>query len=241
MKASEALASRRSVRAFLERPVDQALIRRVIAQAARSPSGGNLQPWHIYALTGAPLAELKRTMDLRTAGLAGAESTEYDIYPKQLGSPYRERRFAVGEALYASMGIQRDDREARLRWFSRNFRFFDAPMALFCFVDRAMGPPQWSDLGMYLQSLMLLLREEGIDSCPQECWALYPRTIAGLVGAPGELMLFTGMAIGYADLEHPVNRFPSERAPSNEFATFLGFDAGSDNRTAQAATTGDKP
>ena len=103
-------------------------------------------------------------------------------------------------------------RPRRLRWFARNFQFFGAPMALFCSIDRRMGPPQWSDLGMFLQSVMLLLREEGLDSCPQECWSVYPRTIGDFIGIPAERMLFCGMSIGHANAQHPVNQFPVERA-----------------------------
>ena len=151
-----------------------------------------------------------------------SEQPDYDIYPKELVAPYRDYRFELGEAMYARLGIPREDKAARLRWFARNFAFFGAPMALFCSVDRRMGPPQWSDLGMFLQSLMLLLREEGLDSCPQECWAVYPRTIGEFINLPHERMLFTGMAIGLRNPEHPVNGLASDRAAVDSFARFHG-------------------
>jgi nitroreductase len=111
----------------------------------------------------------------------------------------------------------------RLQWFARNYQFFGAPLALFCSIDRRMGPPQWSDLGIFLQSVMLLLREEGLDSCPQECWSVYPRTVGEFIGMPAERMLFCGMSIGHANREHPVNQFPVERAPLAQFAHFHGL------------------
>jgi len=86
-----------------------------------------------------------------------------------------------------------------------------------------MGPPQWSDMGMYLQSVMLLLREEGLDSCAQECWSIYNAEVRALTGAPEELMLFCGMAIGYRDETEPVNALVTARAPLSDFATFTGF------------------
>lgn len=223
MKVSEAIMARRSVRAFTGRPVDEALIRRLVALAGRAPSGGNLQPWRLFLLKGERLTQLKATMGALTVESPQGEGGEYAIYPPGLVSPYSERRLAVGEALYATLGVARDDRAGRRRQFGRNFQFFDAPLALFCYVDRSMGPAQWSDLGMYLQSLMLLLKEEGLDSCPQECWAMYPRTVSALLGAPPELMLFAGMAIGYADAAHPVNGLRAERAAPSEYATFIGF------------------
>ncbi len=223
MSVSDALLKRRSVRGFLDRPVAAETIRRLVAAAARAPSGGNLQPWLVYVLSGPPLEALKTQMTQRSAELPRGEKTEYDIYPPGLHSPYNERRFQIGEALYRAIGIPREDKAARRLQFSRNFRFFGAPVGLFCFVDRRMGPPQWSDLGMYLQSLMLLAVEEGLASCAQECWSMYPATIAQFVSAPPELMLFCGMAIGYEDTGVKANQLRSERAPVEDFATFIGI------------------
>ena len=223
MKVSEAVTSRRSVRGFLSTPVDSEVIRRVVETAARAPSGGNLQPWHIDVVGGDALDELKAIMRQRLMEAPSGEPTEYDIYPKELPSPYRDYRFQVGEDLYGALGIPREDKAARLMWFARNFQFFGAPIALFCSVRRTMGPPQWSDLGMYLQTLMLLLREEGLDSCPQECWAIYPRTIGEFLGLPEDRMLFCGMAIGVADPDEKANQFTSRRAPIEAFATFRGL------------------
>jgi len=225
MTVTEALETRISVRDFLPTPVPLEVIRRVLATASRSPSGGNLQPWHIDVVAGAKLDELKAIMQRRLAEVAAgdrSEQPEYDIYPKELVSPYRDYRFKIGEDMYARLGIPREDKAARLRWFARNYQFFGAPMALFCSVDRRMGPPQWSDLGMFLQSVMLLLREEGLDSCPQECWSVYPQTIGRFIGLPAERMLFCGMSIGHANPEHPVNRLVSQRADLSQFATFHG-------------------
>lgn len=223
MNVSEAVATRASVRGFRPDPVDGDVIRRVVEKAARAPSGGNVQPWHIDVVGGAALDELKAIMRDKVMSSPGGEGAEYDIYPKTLLSPYRDYRFAVGEALYASLGIPREDKMARLMWFARNFQFFGAPVALFCTVAKTMGPPQWSDLGMYLQTLMLLLREEGLDSCAQECWAVYPATIRGFLGTPEDRMLFCGMAIGYKDDSDPANAMRSARAPLADFATFRGL------------------
>lgn len=221
MNVSEAVATRRSVRAFLDTPVDGAVIRRIVEKAARAASGGNLQPWHIDVVGGAELDRLKAIVRENMA--KGSETPEYMIYPAVLDDPYKARRFAVGEAMYAELGIPRDDRDGRRRWFAHNFQFFGAPLALFCTVDRNMGPPQWSDLGMYLATLMLLLREEGLDSCAQECWAIYPETIRGFLGTPDGRMLFCGMSIGVKDPESPVNRLHVDRAPLDEFASFRGI------------------
>lgn len=226
MDVSEAVASRRSVRGFLDRPVDPAILRRVLARAAAAPSGGNTQPWVIHVVAGGALAAFKAIMAGRLRDAPTGEGAEYAIYPDPPLPAYRARSRAVGEALYGHLGIPRDDRAGRTGWFAENYRFFGATAALFCFVDRRAGPPQWSDCGMYLQTLMLLLREEGLDSCAQECWAVYHRTVTAFVGAPPEQMLFTGMAIGWRDPDAPVNRLVPAREAVDDFATFhLGEDA----------------
>ncbi|KQP13169.1 nitroreductase [Pseudorhodoferax sp. Leaf267] len=223
MNVYEAVDTRRSVRDFLATPVPGDVIRRVLTHALRAPSGGNLQPWHLHLVGGDKLDALKATMRDRVVEAPGGEGSEYDIYPKELVAPYRDRRFAVGEAMYARLGIPREDKDARRRWFARNYQFFGAPLALFCSVDRRMGPPQWSDLGMLLQSVMLLLRAEGLDSCAQECWAIYPQTIGRFLDLPAERMLFTGMSIGYAKRDGAIDTLVTERAPLDDVAEFIGI------------------
>lgn len=220
---TEAVSSRRSVRGFTEQPVDGDTIRRVLATASRSPSGGNLQPWQIHVVGGEELDSFKAIMAQRMEEAPGGEEPEYAVYPRELVSPYRDYRFQVGEDMYGILGIPREDKAARKAWFARNYQFFGARLALFCYVDRRMGPPQWSDLGMFLQTVMLLLREEGLDSCAQECWSLYPETLKRFLNPPGEQMLFTGMAIGYADPGEPVNELRSRRAPLEDFCQFRGI------------------
>lgn len=223
MNVYDAIESRRSVRDFLPTPVPGDVIRRVLTQALRAPSGGNLQPWHLHLVGGERLDALKAIMRDRVVEAPGGEGSEYDIYPKELVAPYRDRRFAVGEAMYARLGIPREDKDARRRWFARNYQFFGAPLALFCSVDRRMGRPQWSDLGMFLQSVMLLLRAEGLDSCAQECWAIYPQTIGQFIDLPAERMLFTGMSIGYAQRDGAIDTLVTARAPLDEVADFIGI------------------
>ncbi|HWU95848.1 MAG TPA: nitroreductase [Sphingomonas sp.] len=220
MNVSEAVASRRSVRAFLDKPVDMALLRDLIERAGRAPSGGNLQPWHIHVVSGPAMDRLKAIMRARLAEAPFGDPPEYAVYPSPLGEPYRSRRFQVGEAMYAGLGIPREDKTARLRWFAGNWQFFGAPVGLFCTLPRDHGAPQWSDCGMFLQTLMLLLREAGLDSCPQEAWSAHHATVRDFLGLPEAQMLFTGMAIGFRDPDSPLNQFPVARAPLDEWARF---------------------
>ena len=123
--------------------------------------------------------------------------------------------------MYELLNIKMEDKEAKMKQLLKNFEFFGAPAAFFCYVDRQMGPPQWSDLGMFLQTFMLLAKEEGLDTCPQEAWATRPESVSNFVEANEELMLFCGMAIGYIDTEAPVNQLVTEREPIEVWAKFV--------------------
>ncbi len=219
MKVSQALATRKTVRAFKSDPVPRETIEQMLSLAARAPSGGNVQPWRVYALLGEARDELvRRVAEARREHPMG-EAPEYHIYPPNLTEPFRTRRFRVGEMMYATMGIPREDKMARLKFFSRNWEFFGAPVGLIFTIDRQMQQGQWADLGMYMQSLMLLAREHGLHTCPQEAWAVWHRVIREYLSVPENEMIFCGMAIGYADETAPVNALETERAALAEFVT----------------------
>jgi nitroreductase len=223
MDVSEAMAKRISTRAFLPKPVETEKLLELLEMASRAPSGGNLQPWRVFVVNGEAMEKFRTIMEARLSGVAHprGDQPQYQVYPEKLKEPFRTQRFDVGEDMYGLLGIERENRTARLEWFAQNYRFFGAPAAIFCFVDRVMGPPQWSDLGMFLQSFMLLAEEAGLQTCAQECWSRYPDTVADFCKAPPEWMLFCGMAIGYGDRDHRVNRLRSKRAPLNEWASIL--------------------
>jgi nitroreductase len=223
VKVSEAIESRMSCRAFLPTPVPEATVRAILEQARRSPSGGNLQPWWVDVLTGEPLARFLAIVRGKLPTAPRGEPPEYDIYPRDLVEPYRSRRYRCGEDMYATIQVPREDKLARLRHFARNFEFFGAPVGLFFSLDRRMGPPQWSDVGMFMQSVMLLAREHGLHTCAQEAWSHWSKTVAEFLSLPSERMIFSGMALGFRDESHPINRLRTERATLEEFATVRGF------------------
>jgi nitroreductase len=220
---SEAVATRRTVRAFLDKPVDQAVLRRVLEKAQNAPSGGNTQPWNATVITGQPLAKLLADVAAILPEGPARHKPEYNIYPPELDGKYAERRFGVGEALYAALEIPRDNKMGRLMWFAKNFQAFGAPVLMLIHTPRYMGPPQWSDIGMWLQTVCLLLREEGLDSCPQEAWAIYQEQIRAVVDIPEDHIFFCGMGVGWRDPEAPVNQFPVPRAPLDEVIRWEGF------------------
>jgi nitroreductase len=219
MDVYEAVRSRRAVRGFKDEPVSREVLERVLSAAAWSPSGSNIQPWNIYVLTGAPLAELKTRAVERVAHGEPWDERQFEMYPPVLKSPYHERRSAFGKERYSALGIAREDLEARMRAAIGNWKCFGAPAALFCYIDRDMGRPQWADVGMYLQTVMLLLRAEGLHSCPQMAWSQVRETVAEFLSPPAELILFCGMSIGYED--PTVKHARTGRAPLHETVKFV--------------------
>lgn len=223
MNVSEAVMRRNAVRAFKPDPVPGALVREILDIAKKAPSGGNLQPWRVYALGGAALAEFKALIAQKIESGTMGETPEYDVYPPGLWEPFRRRRKETGAQRYAALGVSEKDPVALRQLSVRNYQFFGAPVGLFFCLDRRLGPPQWSDMGMYMQTVMLLAVERGLDTCPQESWANWPKSVAAYLGLPDDHMLFAGMSMGYRDESHPLNAIRTARETLEDFAELRGF------------------
>jgi nitroreductase len=229
MDVREAVESRYSCRAFLPKPVPEKIVREIIQCAAQAPSAGNMQPWRVYALAGARIEALRAELASRTNELPKGEGSEYRIYPDPMSEPYRSRSFKVGELLYESIAVPREDKPARYRQYARNYQFFGAPVALFFALERSFGVAQWADLGGYLQTVALLARAYGLHTCPQQAWVSFHRTVRSHLDLPPNLMIYSGMALGYADETASINLWRAPRAPLETYATFSGFDSSGSN------------
>ncbi|QWC56035.1 nitroreductase [Erythrobacter sp. 3-20A1M] len=219
MNVADAVRTRRSVRAFLDRPVPYEVLHRVLDTARWAPSGCNYQPWEATVLTGAPLEALREK--LRAAQMA---PPEYDWDAPKGDERYRTRLYELSAAMFESLDIAREDKAGRAAAMARNTESFGAPALLLCYFPRLMKEAQWSDVGMWLQTIMLLLRGEGLDSCPQEYMAYFARPIMEHLGVDREThMLFCGLAIGYRDPDAAVNSFERCRVPLDEHVRFEGF------------------
>ncbi|MFN3989072.1 MAG: nitroreductase [Erythrobacter sp.] len=220
MNVTQAVTTRRSVRAFLDKPVPYEVIRRVMDTARWAPSGCNYQPWQAAILTGKALADFRALIADKPMG-----QLEYSWDAPGAHPEYKARLGCVSAKMFEAMGIARDDGQARMAAMLRNKTNFDAPALLLCYFPKFMLEPQWSDTGMWLQTIALLLREEGLDSCFQEFMAFYAKEVREFLGLDAdETMFFCGMAIGYRDPDAPVNNFERERVPLENQVRFLGWD-----------------
>ncbi|WP_048646663.1 nitroreductase [Nitratireductor soli] len=216
-----ALTSRRSVRAFLPHRVDEQTIRDILRVAARAPSGANMQPWKVYVVSGSKKEKLSSA--ILSSGVRPEKITwdEYKYYPDQFFEPYQTRRRAVGFALYNLLGIGRREVDRMRAQHDRNFTFFDAPVGLIFTIDRRLNKGSWVDLGMFIQSVMVAARARDLHTCPQAAFAPYHREIKPVLDIPQEEIIVCGMALGYEDVSKPENQLRSERAPLEEFVSFV--------------------
>jgi nitroreductase len=198
---TQAISARRSARAYLSRSVPADLIREIVEIARRTPSSSNMQPWRLSVMAGA----------------------EYKIYAANLKDPYNRRRIKCAEDLCGTIGISRDNKIARLMQFAKNFDFYGAPVGMILSIDRSMEQGQWADVGMFLQSILLLAQERGLAACPQAAWAAMHRTVRTHLALPEEYIVFCGISLGYADPSQPINGLVTERASFAEIAEMRGF------------------
>ena len=218
-----AITSRRSIRAFLDKPVARDDIARILDVAARAPSGTNTQPWKVHVLTGAARERLSNAILAAYADpeQAAQHHEEYPYYPREWVSPYIDRRRKVGWDLYSLLGLTREDKAGMAAQHGRNFAFFDAPVGMIFTIDRIMEQGSWLDYGMFLQNIMVAARARGLDTCPQAAFTQYHRIIATELGLPASEMVVCGMALGWADPARIENTLATEREPSHVFARFM--------------------
>lgn len=216
---TEIITGRRSIRRFLPDDVSDETVRTILTNAARAPSGTNTQPWKVWCVAGAARDRLSQAV--LSAAEAGEMSEEYPYMPSPLREPYISRKRQVGYALYQLYGIARDDYPARKQAMLRNFEFFGAPVGLFFTIDRNLLHGSWLDCGMFMQNVMLLARDHGLETCPQQAWCEFGNVVHTALGIPDSEILISGMALGFADPDGPENTLVSDRIGVEEFATFL--------------------
>lgn len=219
----EAIASRRSIRAFLPTPVAREDIEALLEVASRAPSGSNTQPWKVYVLSGAIRQRLSDEIlaAYQDPQQAAQHKEDYNYYPLQWVAPYIDRRRKTGWDLYALLGLTRENKAGMQAQHGRNYQFFDAPVGLIFTVDRVMEQGSWLDYGMFLQNLMIAARARGLDTCPQAAFTQFHQVIARVLQIPDGEQLVCGMALGYADHSKIENTLKTEREPVSGFAKFL--------------------
>ena len=219
MKVSQALEQRKSVRAFLDKDVDDALISKILTAAGHAPSGVNSQPWQVAVVTGEKKQDLQSKIE---AAFRGGQKgkMDYSYYPNEWISPYKDRRKACGLQMYSTLGITREDKDRQMDQWAANYRAFDAPAMMFFFMEDIMEAGSYMDFGMFLQSVMLSAVEEGLATCPQAALGEYPDLVRKELGYADNAIVMCGMAIGYEDESALVNSYRTPREDIDVFTKF---------------------
>ncbi len=220
MSLTEILNSRYSVRAFKKDPVDSDILQEVFTAAQRSPSNCNVQPWQTYVVSGAKKDELKNLL-IGTVMKQQAPQPDFNWKVAYEGI-HRERQFGSAAALYNAMGIARDDKMKRNMAMLRNWAFFDAPHVAFFTMDTYLDIMGAVDIGIYAQTLTLLLKERGIDSCMQGALGQFPQPVHEFLGLPEGRGILFGMSFGYADENADANKCRTDRANIEDAVSFIG-------------------
>ena len=216
---TDALNSRITVRQFLDKPVPDDVLNKLLTTALRAPSGGNLQPWKIHVMTGETLANFKKeAVEITLAGKT--EEPTYAAYPSPLWEPHRSWRYKLGEDMYALLGIPRENKMGRLVWFAQNAKFFEAPVGIIITGDKRLDMPQHMDIGIFIQSLMLLAREAGLHTAPQGWWRNWSSVCHKYLDIAETDEVLVGMSLGYGDPAANVNNLYADRADLDEVTTF---------------------
>ncbi|MGF7187905.1 nitroreductase [Robbsia andropogonis] len=219
--ADHPLVTRRSTRQFLSTPLPDGMLAHLLRVARQAPSGANLQPGEIIHVRGAARARLSAA--LCEAHRAGRQEVEdYRYFPNPMPHTLRRRQVAAAQALYQALGVARDDSDGRAKQFTRNFQFFDAPVALLVTIDSRLGAGGYMDLGMMLHGLMVAAQAEGLGSCAIGAMAHFPRVIRASLGLTDSRHVVCGMALGYRDPAAPVNACRTARMPLADFFTEIG-------------------
>ncbi len=220
MNISEALQQRKSVRAFLDKQVEEDKINFLLSAASHAPSGANIQPWQVAVVTGKTKQSLQTKIE--NAFRSGDKGkADYTYYPEKWTEPYRARRLACGLQMYSALGITREDKQRRLDQWCANYRAFDAPVMLLFFMEGHMQTGSFIDYGLFLQSIMLIATEHGLATCPQASLADYPQIIKAELNYPQDSILICGMSLGYEDKNAIVNSYRTPREEVNSFTRYF--------------------
>lgn len=226
---SRMMRERISCRAFLADPVDRQILSGILEDAQRAPSNKNGQPCHVFIASGATRLQLEEELTgMATASVQamrgeGSDAKMQGDFPgryAQLDGIYKARQYGAARALYGALGVQRSDLQGRVDAMLENWRFFGAPHAAFFAMDLKFGLMPAVDIGIYAQTLALLMAERGIASCMQGSLGSFSAPVRRAFEVPADLGILFGMSFGYPDADAPVNSARTERAPLAETVRF---------------------
>ena len=221
----QVVLGRRSIRGYKPDPVPRAVIKEVIEMAMRAPTSLNTQPWNFYVVAGEPLDRIRAGNTERN--LAGVPSSREFRGHGEYAGAHRERQIGVAKQLFAAMGIERHDKDARQDWVLRGFRQFDAPVSIVVTYDRVIhgGDIAPFDCGAVTNALVNAAWSRGLGCVINSQGIMQSPVVREHAGIPDDQVIMICVALGYPDDTFPANAVVSERKSVDEATVFVGFDA----------------
>ncbi|MDP6377417.1 MAG: nitroreductase [Pseudomonadales bacterium] len=210
---------RRTIRGFKADPVPNDTIVEVIDIARHAPSNSNTQPWHIAVVSGAPRDKLEKAIFKEI----NSGKKPYPTFPSGgvgLTGVYKQRQYDCAFSYYATMGIAREDVPARQALLLKNWEFFGAPHVAFLSMPETMHRANAIDIGIFLQTVMLLFVERGVSCCPQGALGSYPGPVREIADIPRDNAILCGLSFGYAQEDALINEVKMQREPLDVVASF---------------------
>lgn len=219
MTVTQAIKTRKSIRGFLDKDVDFELIQEMLEIARFSPSSTNTQPWEVCVVSGAT----KKSLDTKmlSAFQSGQKGQmDYKYYPDTFSKSMRSKQVELGKKMYGLLGITKDDKEASIKQWGRNYTSFDAPVTIYFFMDKNLERGSFMDCGMFIQTLALMATQKGLSTCLQASLGQYSDIVRQELNISDDKILLCGMALGYEDETALINTFKSDRMEVEEFTKF---------------------
>jgi len=199
--------------------VPREVVEAILEDAARSPSGTNIQPWKVHVVMGPARDRLVAEVLAHRETRPDDSVAEFPNRGKRK-EPYTTRMRTLGKAMYGLIGIPKGDEAAGWEQWGRNYKFFDAPVGLIVTIDKDLGSMSYIDLGIFLQSLMLSATSRGLSTCAQGAWNQFWSATRRVLEVPDDEYIVCGVSLGYEDTSAPVNTLVSEREPVSSFTTW---------------------
>ncbi len=219
MELNDAVRGRRSVRYFLPDPVPRETITKIVDLARWAPSWGNTQPWEIVVADGEKAAKLAQIFE--EEGKKGVKPHPDIVMPESFPDPYLKRYMGLGRDLLTFMGIERDDKEARIRHYLNMYKFFNAPACVYLVIDAALNEPySCLDLGSIGTTICYGAVQEGLGTIYLAASMHFPDVVRQVLDIPDTKKVVIGIAIGYPHPTEPASVFRSDRVPVDEILRF---------------------
>ncbi len=218
MFALECIDKRMSTRKFINKEISDGILIEILEYASKAPSFKNSQPWEVYVVKEPQLGNLSKLLiNEFESGRTPSPEIKEPVWPEKIHS--RIESHMMKRAL--RFGVNINDKEALKKAKLANYRFYNAPAAIFLFCDRNLS--EWSvfDIGAFVYGLTLAATAKGISSVIQASLTDYPDIVKNFLKVPQNLKLIVGLSVGYADESDIANSYRSERIPVSEFARII--------------------